>query len=543
MRTPHCENFKYIIDYVSFIECGLKAQSHMTEVFAVFGFLILGLYLLLCIAVIANSYFGPALKSIAKKMRMNEHLAGVTLLAFGNSAADFSAQLTNTNIHHLFMDTVSSAIFATLISGGLICIFYPFQMERYDMVIDILFFIIGVMYLEYILASDSTLTLSWCVGPIIIYIIYLAINITDTFLEKKYGNAPPSILILATKSRASFGRSGRPSNAPRVQSLRSSRISGSQRSARQTTYFAERRETVDEAMTRVLRHRKQNPKNLNLLNEFISAIVPIQATDWERSGKFIRTFLIIRAPLVFLCQLFIPVVNVEHEKHGWSKLLNCLHIVVTPLLPALILSVYGADISFTVLLVTIPVAIAVFLHSRTDIPPPYHFVFTLVCGVTSMLLIFVCAREISEIVVVIGMVVGLSESFITITVNSWGSSVGMLVTNMTLAHHGYERMAFASCYGGPFFMLIMSNGIIMTSQHLLGHEFSVSNGLFYENSYIFFMLSLVSTLIWAFSFDFVTRPSVGVFNFMLYLLFIIYAVLAEKEVIHSFTRDEHIDVV
>lgn len=72
----------------------------------------------------------------------------------------------------------------------------------------------------------------------------------------------------------------------------------------------------------------ERPKGL--FREFLYDVNPISREDWEKSNKLLKIVLIIRSPVMFLLQLFIPVVNPISVKKGWSKLLNCFQLCVTP---------------------------------------------------------------------------------------------------------------------------------------------------------------------------------------------------------------------
>jgi len=75
-----------------------------------------------------------------------------------------------------------------------------------------------------------------------------------------------------------------------------------------------------------------------LLREFFYDINPISGEDWRMSGIFFKIILIIRSPFMLLMQLFIPVVSPVTEKRGWSKLLNCFQLCVTPVIILFMLS-------------------------------------------------------------------------------------------------------------------------------------------------------------------------------------------------------------
>ena len=79
----------------------------------------------------------------------------------------------------------------------------------------------------------------------------------------------------------------------------------------------------------------QRPKGL--FKEFLFVINPINPEEWKGGSFLIKILLILRSPFMFLLQLFVPVVNETAEKRGWSKLLNCLQISITPIFALLVL--------------------------------------------------------------------------------------------------------------------------------------------------------------------------------------------------------------
>lgn len=86
---------------------------------------------------------------------MSEHLAGVTLLAFGNSTSDLIAYMKSSGISTLFTYMVSNAIFITLISGGLVCILCPTHLLQFETLRTMLFFVLSVMITEFALSDNE----------------------------------------------------------------------------------------------------------------------------------------------------------------------------------------------------------------------------------------------------------------------------------------------------------------------------------------------------------------------------------------------------
>lgn len=69
---------------------------------------------------------------------------------------------------------------------------------------------------------------------------------------------------------------------------------------------------------------------VGLFREFFFDLNPINGEEWRRARAPIKALLVIRSPVMLVLQFFIPVVNETTEKRGWSKLLNCLQIWLSP---------------------------------------------------------------------------------------------------------------------------------------------------------------------------------------------------------------------
>lgn len=85
------------------------------------------------------------------------------------------------------------------------------------------------------------------------------------------------------------------------------------------------------------RHREssvslsQSHRPVGIFTEFLYDVNPINLHDWRKSSILIRSLLVLRAPAMFLLQLLVPVVNETAINRGWSKLLNCLQLCITPI--------------------------------------------------------------------------------------------------------------------------------------------------------------------------------------------------------------------
>ncbi|XP_046866191.1 mitochondrial sodium/calcium exchanger protein isoform X2 [Drosophila willistoni] len=504
--TKTCVNMGNLINYLIFIECGLGVQNSTQELLAIIALSLLCVVYLLIVAIVADKYFSPALKSIAKSLRMNEHTTGVTLLAFGNTISDLSSNLSSNSQSLIFTSSLASALFAMLVTGGLICYLYPSQLAKYSTLRDILFFIFGIMLVEYLFATETEVSVWTSIGILSIYFVYLGITIADGYLQRDDDNK--TLVILNTKSHFTRLSQRSSSNTKSLNNKSKSNVRLLPRRSLMATTSRMTQTSVNETATRTADYKVDNPKNLNLVDDFFLAIQPIDEEVWVNSNGPLRIFLILVSPLVLICQLLIPVFNVEHARHGWSKLLNCIHIVIAPLFPTMALFIKYTPWQALMVLITVPLALLAFFRSRTDVPPRFHVIYLFVGGFGSMFMIYHCTIEMTEAMKVVGMFLGLSEGFIAATISCWGTSLSTLVTNLTLAAHGYSAMAFAACYGGPFFSFIISTGLSMTLHSMQLREENMEKTSFGANAYVFLIGTLTSTLIWSLSYDFYGRRSI-----------------------------------
>jgi solute carrier family 24 (sodium/potassium/calcium exchanger), member 6 len=134
-----------------------------------------------------------------------------------------------------------------------------------------------------------------------------------------------------------------------------------------------------------------------------------------------------------------------------------LHVLV---LPVVVLAVAGMidmmlfgviPLAIILLLISIAFAIAVHLTSSNSQPPNYHWVFAVGSFIGSVTVIYVVAKEVVSVMRTIGVLTGLTDSMVGLSILAWGNSVGDLFSSIALARQGYQQMAFASCFGGPIF--------------------------------------------------------------------------------------------
>ncbi|KAL7737871.1 hypothetical protein ACLKA6_006247 [Drosophila palustris] len=564
-RTKNCQDIISYFNYFEMMYCFFNIHDHTTEICVMLLFVLIAISYLILMSIVVDSYFMPVLKILSVKLQMNEALAGATLLAFGSSVSDLVANLMPIRHDSSYFDgTISDSVVIVLLCGGLICYLKPFKMDEYIVVRELLFLLLSVELLRFLIFDGESISHTDGLILLSVYLIYLIIIVADLLLlrftirqlrtqiaslekepstterDKKLRKKINSLKILLQHENI-----GADSLRGTGQSLSNTQMIGAH-------WVKSKPESMDYEKTRTILHSKQNSKNLFLWGDFLEALNPIDAMDWKLAGPFQRVFIIIRSPMLLIVTILVPVVDYERYKHGWSKLLNCTQIITNPfILIAAIHSkfdfVYSSwYIDFNVnyakwsLCLSVPLSVFTFFHARTDMPPPYHILFIVLSGTSSLAFIVFCTGEIEVLISIVGIVFNLSEHFLSITFGSVGNAIINLMASFALTMQGNEKMAFTAIFAGPFFNIVVSMGIAFLFNEKVRPKGSALwlNGEHGDNCYIFILITIFSTFWWCLTFNFIARRSFAIFYWIIFVLFIVYAIAVEWDMVHEMTNDE-----
>ncbi|EPQ54074.1 hypothetical protein GLOTRDRAFT_139475 [Gloeophyllum trabeum ATCC 11539] len=167
-------------------------ESYFCSSLAIRPFIFVGLLLWLVflfstLGISASDFFCPNLATIAQLLGLDENVAGVTFLAFGNGSPDmfstYSAMRSNSGSLAIG-ELLGAASFIVSCVVGSMCIIKPFQVERYPFLRDVGFFTIAVTLLIVIL-HDGTLR-AWEAGCLVgLYIAYVTLVVIGTWWERR----------------------------------------------------------------------------------------------------------------------------------------------------------------------------------------------------------------------------------------------------------------------------------------------------------------------------------------------------------------------
>jgi len=151
------------------------------------GLVVWLIFLFSTIGISASDFFCPNLATVAQTLGLDENVAGVTFLAFGNGSPDvfatFSAMRTNTGrlaIGELF----GAASFIVSCVVGSMCIIRPFKVEKFPFLRDVGFFFIAVT-LVIVVLWDGKLILWESLALVGLYFIYVCVVVIGSWWERR----------------------------------------------------------------------------------------------------------------------------------------------------------------------------------------------------------------------------------------------------------------------------------------------------------------------------------------------------------------------
>ncbi|XP_017857244.1 PREDICTED: sodium/potassium/calcium exchanger 6, mitochondrial-like [Drosophila arizonae] len=575
-RANSCVYGTNVVPYIQLMACDLKCRNQFEEYVYVSLFLVLCLELLCCMSYVIHNFYGPALKLVARMMHMSEHLAGVTIMSFGNELPEIVANMwaVHDDDEPNFANAIAKGLYLIMFVGGLVCYISPFKMSGSTTIRDLLFMVCGVLMVDYFIRTDNEMDLKECIASILLYIIYLIVSVTDLLILRR--TTRQLLNQINELERLNVDTSVRRPDSYNIQTkidlLKKKYDELSEDGvvdilARQSTTVQKPDEAFFTYLTRrserhpSIRRMKQSVayrgfrnKNRFLFRQFFSSLRPVFMDDWIKGNILKRTFYIVRAPVVVVCAIYIPLVDYEKERDGWSKLLNCIQIFLNPAITIVIGSalIYReksklwylnipqfAAYGLYSMVITVPLAIIVFIHSNTSAPPKYHIAFAIMNFTGSVFLAMQCSYELSLFTKVIGSIYEIPFDFMGVTLLVVATCLSDLAISVSLSMQGYEKMAYAGTIGTSFLTVVVGCTTTLLAVILRGNAAHLNDamGNYADNAYVIFIIGLFLTMLWTVMLDFNARRSVGIFSMSVFGIFLLFAVLIRKGIIHPYSHD------
>lgn len=183
----------------------------------------------------------------------------------------------------------------------------------------------------------------------------------------------------------------------------------------------------------------------------------------------------------------------------------------------------------------------------------------------SLVVIAIFANEIVSVLTTFGIVLNCSRTILATTILAYGTNFGDLISNVTIARKGYSKMGFTACFAGPMFSweqfyainIKICTKVLLSSDTLVGiglillikvhrSEGGVTNvrhGAIGPNGIIFLIFLLLATTVYLLLTKYQAGRCLGCLMLSIYFLFLLYALLAELNVIHPYGTDHNSEVV
>ncbi|XP_072047899.1 mitochondrial sodium/calcium exchanger protein-like [Amphiura filiformis] len=565
------------INYLEFVFCRFPKQ--LIPLAFVFLFIWL-IFLFVSLGVTAEDFFCPALTAISRTMKLNQSIAGVTFLAFGNGAPDiFSAIAAISNAKEgdagLAIGALFGAgVFVTTVVAGSIAVTHPFKLAERPFLRDVVFYI-GAAFWTFTILYRRQIVLAEAIGFIGLYVGYVLVVLIGRKVyeiqRKRQQSQPMRIPVgspsINTEGGVSSNYGSVNDHDPHVNqesymhSSTNHSVKGVLEASDQLAIAAAvglpapRRapsvsqmgpqgdNSVDDGfMTPLLagfarRYEEEQEEHSAIANLFI-ALNPVDSENWKRKSIFGKAYEIFKLPIQFMLQLTVPIVDYDEDRHGWNQLLNVLQCITGPMFclgvtKAVSVHIHGNLYLWELMLpLCVILAIVIFITSKRDSHPVYHFLFPYLGFLVSVLWIYSIANEIVNLLQMFGVQFSLSTEVLGLTLLAWGNSIGDLVSDITVAKQGFPRMAIAACFGGPLFNMLLGIGISCTIAAIR------NDGVFHVSfSQLQMVLagglgvSLLSSLFFMLCTRFNATRIYGFYLYALYLGFLVIALLTESKVI------------
>ncbi|CAK7266875.1 hypothetical protein SEPCBS119000_002253 [Sporothrix epigloea] len=163
-------------------------------------------------------------------------------------------------------------------------------------------------------------------------------------------------------------------------------------------------------------------------------------------------------------------VEVGTADGGWNRWLVAVQLVTGPLFTVFVVWANMAEdlerpqrdlvVMMLASLAMSCVLLAVLLSTTTaQCRPKYHSMLCFLGFVISVAWISTVAGEVVGVLKAFGVIVGISEAILGLTIFAVGNSLGDLVADITVARLGYPVMALSACFGGPMLNILLGIGI------------------------------------------------------------------------------------
>lgn len=160
--------------------------------------------------------------------------------------------------------------------------------------------------------------------------------------------------------------------------------------------------------------------------------------------------------------------DIQHDlPRDWNRWLVSLQIFTAPFFVVTIvwantedggIRLFAQLVLYSLLGSLIAFGILILTTTPTQ-PPKYRFLLCFLGFVVAIAWISTIANEVVGVLKAFGVILGISDAILGLTIFAVGNSLGDLVADITVARLGYPVMALSACFGGPMLNILLGIGI------------------------------------------------------------------------------------
>jgi len=405
--------------------------------------LVLGPWMLLLFIAIgqaADSFFAPAVVVFSDKLKLAPDVAGATLLALGNGAADFFTQIaaitssSEVDLPLALGESVGAAVYVCTLAMALVIFVSPREVRvpAGPYVRDTVFYLVAVSMVAEMIA-DSNFELYESATLVVWYLMYL--------LAVFYGEA----LFPASFGMPDAAEPGEEREMLRVDVAEDESAPGS--ASREGLKLE-----IDE------RAHLREKDDYEYAGEDSVLWLKEQLSPWTMSA-FGALVSPLTAPVTLLLTLTMPPMEVRNVGKPHAVVMG----IFAPVLLYVCFVLEPKDFGALDVLVMLGMSvtggyITYFTFPAGGATPRNSMFLTGMAFLMGIAWMDIAADELVAVLETIGRVLGLPDAFLGATVLAWGASAGDTAALLATAQSGHGGMAISACFAGPLFQLLIGTG-------------------------------------------------------------------------------------
>ncbi|GMT23219.1 hypothetical protein PFISCL1PPCAC_14516, partial [Pristionchus fissidentatus] len=252
-------------------------------------------------------------------------------------------------------------------------------------------------------------------------------------------------------------------------------------------------------------------------------------TLWDR----IKAYILF--PITFIFKMTVPLGAIQ-----WSKPMAVIHAIVAPQCLLFNLQVLlftpipgGPGLYAFVPIISLIIIVLILCFTTMDEEPRFYKLIASLSGfVMSIGWMYCISAEIVDVITMIGVVTGIDQAILGLTIIAWANSVSDLIADRAIARQGFCRMAMAAALGGPLFNLLIGFGLPFTIAKLKGSDVPIAFNSVSLIMVTFMFISLLFTTVNLLVFRANLKRVYGLIMIAIYFAFLVFILLSATNVLN-----------